>query len=57
MATRPQDQMGETNEIEEPEVEEALPPMFKSWNQMYAFVLIMHVVIIILFYLFTRAYS
>jgi len=49
--------MGETNEIEEPEVEEALPPMFKSWNQMYAFVLIMHVVIIILFYLFTRAYS
>jgi hypothetical protein len=51
MATKPPDHM------EEPDLEEALPPFFKSWNQMYAFVLIMHVVIIILFYLFTQAYS
>lgn len=49
--------MQEPNEIEEPDLEDALPPLFKSWNQMYAFVLIMHVVIIALFYLFTRAYA
>ncbi len=33
------------------------PPIFRTWNQMYAFVLILHAVIITLFYLFTRAYS
>jgi len=33
------------------------PPIFKSWNQMYAFVLILHVIIISLFYLMTEAYS
>ncbi len=33
------------------------PPIFNTWNQMYAFVLILHAVIILLFYLFTNAYS
>lgn len=33
------------------------PPVFATWNQMYAFVLILHAVIILLFYLFTKAYS
>lgn len=40
-----------------PPEEEGKPPIFKSWNQMYAFVLILHAVIITLFYLFTHAYS
>ena len=33
------------------------PPMFKTWNQLYAFVLILHAVIIFLFYQLTQAYS
>ncbi len=37
--------------------EEPPPPIFKTWGQMYAFVLIMHAIIISLFYLFTISYS
>jgi len=37
--------------------EEDAPPVFKNWNQLYAFVLILHAIIITLFYLFTKAYS
>ncbi len=37
--------------------EDERPPVFRTWNQVYAFVLILHAVIIALFYLFTRAYS
>jgi hypothetical protein len=37
--------------------EDPPPPMFKSWKQMYAFVLILHAIIITLFYLFTKTYS
>lgn len=33
------------------------PPIFRTWNQMYAFVLLLHAVIIFLFYLFTQYYS
>ncbi len=33
------------------------PPIFKTWNQMYAFVLIMHVIVICLFYWLTKAFS
>lgn len=33
------------------------PPIFKSWNQMYAFVLIMHAIIVILFYIFSQVYA
>mgnify|MGYP006265943881 CR=1 FL=1 len=40
-----------------PEEEDGRPPIFRTWNQMYAFVLILHAVIILLFYLFTQAYS
>jgi hypothetical protein len=42
---------------QEPLEEESGPPIFKSWNQMYAFVLILHAIIILLFYLFTHAYA
>ncbi len=31
--------------------------MFSSWKQMYAFVLILHAIIIALFYIFTETYS
>jgi hypothetical protein len=37
--------------------EEPPPPLFKTWGQMYAFVLIMHAIIIALFYWFTVSYS
>ncbi len=33
------------------------PPLFRSWNQMYAFVLILHALLILLFYLFTQYYA
>lgn len=32
--------------------EETKPPLFKSWNRLYAFVLILHAVLIALMYLF-----
>ncbi len=37
--------------------DETPPALFKSWSQMYAFVLILHAIIIILFYIFTKTYS
>ena len=33
------------------------PPIFKTWKQMYIFVLVLHAVIITLFYLLTKTYS
>lgn len=33
------------------------PPILSSWNQIYAVVLILHAIIILLFYLFTHAYA
>ena len=33
------------------------PPIFKNWAQMYWFVLISHIMIILLFYWFSRHYS
>ncbi len=33
------------------------PPILGSWNRLYAFVLILHALIILLFYIFTRLYS
>lgn len=36
---------------------EAPPAIFSSWGQMYAFVLILHAIIITLFYIFTKTYS
>jgi hypothetical protein len=39
------------------ESHEDRPPVFKTWNQLYVFVLVLHAIIITLFYLFTLAYS
>ena len=33
------------------------PPIFNSWNQLYAFVLIFHAIIITIFYIITKTYS
>ena len=33
------------------------PPVFRTWSQVYGFVLILHAIIIALFYLFTKHYS
>lgn len=33
------------------------PPILSSWNQIYAIVLLIHALIILLFYLFTHAYA
>jgi len=41
----------ELSEIEGP------PPIMSSWSRLYAFVLILHVVLIVGFYLLTVAYS
>ncbi len=38
-------------------LQEDLPPIFKSWNQMYAFVLVLHFVLITIFYLLTKTYA
>ncbi|MEZ4888427.1 MAG: hypothetical protein R3E32_27110 [Chitinophagales bacterium] len=42
-----------------PEIEtnDDTPPVFNKWNQVYAFVLILHAFIIALFYFFTHAYA
>ncbi|MCO6477608.1 MAG: hypothetical protein J5I94_13340 [Phaeodactylibacter sp.] len=45
----------ETN-LNEPH-DESPPALFRSWSQMYAFVLILHAIIITLFYIFTKTYS
>lgn len=37
--------------------DDSKPPIFKSWNQLYWFVLILHAVLIFIFYLFTEYYS
>lgn len=33
------------------------PPIFKTWRQMYIFVLVFHALVIAAFYAFTLAYS
>jgi len=42
---------------DDPANEEGKPPVFGSWQQMYLFVLVLHALIIFLFWLFTRTYS
>ena len=37
--------------------QDSRPPIFRSWNQMYLFVLVLHAIIITLFYFFTETYS
>ncbi|MEM1324231.1 MAG: hypothetical protein AAGG75_28490 [Bacteroidota bacterium] len=44
-----------TNEKQHPENDQ--PPILNSWKQMYTLVLVLHLIIIILFYWFTKAYS
>lgn len=37
--------------------EDSLPPVFNSWNKFYTFVFVSLVFMIILFYLFTKAFE
>ena len=39
------------------QIEEENPPIFGTWNQLYAFVLIFHAIIITIFYIITKTYS
>jgi len=41
----------------EPSFTESPPPIFKTWGQLYIFVLVFHAIIISLFYLFTQIYA
>jgi hypothetical protein len=38
-------------------LKEDQPPIFGTWNKLYVFVLIFHALLILLFYLFTKAFS
>jgi hypothetical protein len=49
--------MDQPNPSSHKQTDEPPPPIFQSWRQMYAFVLIMHAIIIGLFYWFTVSYS
>ncbi|WP_421949104.1 hypothetical protein [Phaeodactylibacter xiamenensis] len=42
---------------QQPLPDDGPPPILKTWNRMYLFVLILHAIIITLFYWFTQAYS
>lgn len=54
----PQEEMSSNNEIKVAgEGTDKLPPIFKSWNQLYIFVLALHIVLILAFYLMTISYS
>ena len=38
-------------------MEEDNPPIMGTWNKLYLFVLVFHALLILLFYLFTKAFS
>lgn len=42
---------------EQSTTKEDQPPIFKTWTQLYTFVLIVHAIIIALFYFFTKIYQ
>jgi hypothetical protein len=44
-------------EIEEREVEEGSPPLFATWGRLYAAVVGFLAFLIVVFYLFTKAYQ
>lgn len=43
--------------MQEEDLKNNKPPIFKSWGHFYTFVIVLHAVIIALFYWFTQAYS
>lgn len=36
---------------------EGLPSIFKTWNQMYVFVLVLHILLVFCFFILTKKYS
>jgi hypothetical protein len=47
----------ENNQIKQPDKQEEQPPIFSSWNRLYAFVFFNLIFLIILFYLFNKIFS
>jgi len=47
----------ENRKIEQTDKDNEKPPFFKSWKRLYAVVLLNLIVLIILFYLFTKAFQ
>jgi len=45
------------SDTQEPDPNDETPPILGSWKKIYAVVLVLHVVLIILFYLFSNAYA
>ena len=43
--------------IQESPADDDKPPVLGSWRNIYAFVLALHVVLILLFYVFSQAYT
>jgi hypothetical protein len=41
----------------EPEADDTRPPLLGSWSRMYAVVLILHFLLLVGFYLISRAYT
>ncbi|MEM1359774.1 MAG: hypothetical protein AAGF89_16335 [Bacteroidota bacterium] len=46
--------MSQQNQIDP---DDETPPILGSWSNIYTFVLVLHVLLIIMFYLFSRAYA
>jgi hypothetical protein len=40
-----------------PDIPEDRPPVFRTWNQVYVFLLVFQAVLLALFYWFMRAFS
>ncbi|MBL7815121.1 MAG: hypothetical protein JNL70_08925 [Saprospiraceae bacterium] len=44
-------------ENSEKQLQDEKPPIFKTWRQMYIFVLVFHALVIAAFYVFTKMFS
>jgi hypothetical protein len=47
----------ETEQIEKEETDQEKPPILSSWKRLYAVVLLNLAMLIVLFYLFTKAFD
>lgn len=47
----------ENDRIENKELDQEKPPLFSSWKRLYAVVLLHLALLIVLFYLFTKAFD
>jgi hypothetical protein len=47
----------ENERIDDKEIDQEKPPIFSSWKQLYTVVLLNLALLIVLFYLFTKAFD